>query len=95
MTLTLTPPLGSVTGAPLGVRFRMSSQHNLPAEGAAPDGEVEDYVIFLEEAALLDFGDLPDTGPGTGSGNYETTLVNNGPRHTISFVDEVGALNDF
>jgi hypothetical protein len=31
----------------------------------------------------FDFGDLPDTGAGTGTGNYETLLANNGARHTI------------
>jgi hypothetical protein len=30
-----------------------------------------------------DFGDAPDTAAGTGAGNYETLLANNGPRHTI------------
>ncbi|MFO1004061.1 MAG: integrin alpha [Planctomycetaceae bacterium] len=39
----------------------------------------------LECRALLtdDFGDAPDTGAGTGPGNYETLLANDGPRHTI------------
>jgi hypothetical protein len=31
----------------------------------------------------LDFGDLADTGAGTGAGNYQTSLVDNGPRHSI------------
>jgi len=30
-----------------------------------------------------DFGDAPDTGAGTGTGNYETTAGNGGPSHTI------------
>ncbi|MCL2531094.1 MAG: DUF11 domain-containing protein [Oscillospiraceae bacterium] len=32
---------------------------------------------------LLDFGDAPDLGPGNGSGNYNTLLDNNGPRHQL------------
>jgi uncharacterized repeat protein (TIGR01451 family) len=32
---------------------------------------------------VFDLGDLPDTGPGTGPGNYETLLANGGPRHQI------------
>jgi len=32
---------------------------------------------------LFDFGDAPDTGPGTGPGNYNTLMTNNGPRHQI------------
>ncbi|MBI1311543.1 hypothetical protein GC176_09575 [bacterium] len=30
-----------------------------------------------------DYGDAPDTGAGTGSGNYETLDANGGPSHTI------------
>jgi hypothetical protein len=40
------------------------------------------YVLFLNPPR--DFGDAPDTGAGTGTGNYETLLVNNGPRHDIA-----------
>ena len=40
---------------------------------------------FLEDRRPLvsDFGDAPDTGAGTGAGNYQTLVANNGPRHTI------------
>ncbi len=31
-----------------------------------------------------DYGDAPDTAAGTGAGNYETTLSDNGPSHIIS-----------
>src|SRR5688572_22529921 len=39
----------------------------------------------LESRALLafDFGDAPDTSPGTGAGNYQSLLANDGPRHVI------------
>ena len=39
----------------------------------------------LEDRTLLasDFGDAPDTGAGTGPGNYETLLNNDGPSHEI------------
>jgi len=30
-----------------------------------------------------DYGDAPDTGPGTSVGNYETLAVHNGPSHVI------------
>jgi Ca2+-binding RTX toxin-like protein len=36
------------------------------------------YVILGQ-----DFGDAPDTGAGTGSGNYQTLLSDNGPSHVI------------
>ena len=32
---------------------------------------------------LIDFGDAPDLGAGNGTGNYNTLLENNGPRHQI------------
>ena len=31
----------------------------------------------------VDYGDAPDTGAGTGSGNYETTSSDGGPSHTV------------
>lgn len=31
----------------------------------------------------LDFGDAPDAGIGTGAGNYQTLLADNGPRHAL------------
>ena len=39
----------------------------------------------LEPRTLLtfDFGDAPDTTASTGSGNYQTLLANDGPRHVI------------
>jgi hypothetical protein len=36
-------------------------------------------VIF----APSDFGDAPDTGPGTSRGNYQTLLSDSGPRHVV------------
>ncbi|MCA9074874.1 MAG: FG-GAP repeat protein [Planctomycetaceae bacterium] len=42
-------------------------------------------VEALEDRTLLaaDFGDAPDLGVGTGVGDYQTTLADNGPSHTI------------
>ena len=34
-------------------------------------------------AASLDYGDAPDTGAGTGTGNYNTLASDNGPSHVI------------
>ena len=33
---------------------------------------------------LIDYGDAPDTGVGTGADNYQTTLADNGPSHVIN-----------
>jgi hypothetical protein len=62
-------------------RFRFSTAGGLTPGGPASDGEVEDYRI--EVTALEDLGDAPDTGPATGSGNYNTLSTHDGPIHTI------------
>ncbi len=49
--------------------------------GTSP-GDKSDFACVAIIA--LDFGDLPDTTSGTGAGNYQTLLANNGPRHTIT-----------
>ncbi len=41
------------------------------------------HVLFLNATTSFDFGDAPDTGAGTGTGNYQTLLGNDGPRHSI------------
>ncbi|WP_313913793.1 GEVED domain-containing protein [Tahibacter sp.] len=62
-------------------RFRLSTATGAcNANGAAPDGEVEDYPVGI---ALVDWGDLPDTGAGSGPGNYATLLADGGARHVI------------
>jgi hypothetical protein len=40
------------------------------------------YVLNLAPPAL-DFGDAPDTGAGTGAGNYQTTQADGGPSHKV------------
>lgn len=60
-------------------RFRLSTDAVCAANGPATDGEVEDYVVTLLDQ--LEYGDLPDTGPGVGPGNYETLRTHGGPRH--------------
>jgi hypothetical protein len=51
------------------------------------------YVLRLD-AATFDFGDAPDTGSGTGAGNYATTLGDGGPRHVINSGLRLGAAID-
>ncbi len=50
-----------------------------------PNGEVEDYKIIIEPLGdpAPDYGDAPDTGLGTGQGNYNTLIGDGGPRHYI------------
>lgn len=42
----------------------------------------------------MDFGDAPDTGSGTGTGNYNTLASDNGPRHVIVSGVRMGATID-
>src|SRR5262249_14223597 len=51
-------------------------------------------VTDILDAASVDFGDAPDTRAGTGSGNYNTLLSDNGPRHTIITGLRMGAYVD-
>jgi subtilisin-like proprotein convertase family protein len=55
-------------------RFRLSTQENLAFNGAAPDGEVEDYRVAIVDAPV-DFGDAPSP--------YPTLQADNGARHRI------------
>jgi hypothetical protein len=80
-------PGGSLPGTTFA-RFRFSSLQNVLVYGQAPDGEVEDYEVIIQEQSGtdMDFGDAPDP-------SYPTLLVNDGARHIIngsslgSFVD--------
>ena len=81
--LTFNVPLGAVTGVGIPARFRLSTDGGLTENGLASDGEVEDLFLDPVEPGL-DFGDLPDTTAGTGPGDYQTLLANDGPRHAIT-----------
>lgn len=61
-------------------RFRLSTSPTCSATGGATDGEVEDYRFT---ALVTDLGDLPDTGAGSGTGNYQTLLADGGAVHPI------------
>ena len=71
-------------GLDLRVRFRISTQSGLAPDGSASDGEVEDYQV--EIGGPYDWGDLPDTGFGTGPGNYQTLQSDGGAVHDLSVV---------
>lgn len=49
---------------------------------------------FLTVAQGLDYGDAPDTSPGTASGDYSTIVSNNGPSHAITSDLFLGRLAD-
>ena len=74
-------------------RFRLGTVASevTKATGLASNGEVEDYAATT---VPLDYGDAPDTGnnPSTGTGNYQTLLSDNGPRHVIVAGLNLGAV---
>jgi len=56
LNLSFTVPPAAVTGAPLGVRVRLTSASTPGATGHSGTGEVEDYVTTISPPPL-DFGD--------------------------------------
>lgn len=81
------PPTAAV-GITTFARFRFSTAGGLTYTGQAPDGEVEDYKVFIgEQGGDLDFGDAPDP-------TYPTLAANNGANHTIVPGMFMGALID-
>ncbi len=80
---TLTDKTGLLDVLSLGIDER--------ATGSATDGEVEDYPVSVA-VPLYDYGDAPDTGTGTGLGNYQTTESDGGPTHVV-IKDPLGLLH--
>jgi len=90
-TLTFIVPANATPGQSY-IRFRFrDSVGNISFNGLVQNGEVEDYSVNIEAPQpQFDFGDTPESP----AGEYPTTLINNGARHTIvagiylgSFVD--------
>ncbi|MFH1756185.1 MAG: T9SS type A sorting domain-containing protein [Candidatus Latescibacterota bacterium] len=81
-------PVGTLPGPAFArVRYNIGGLVLAPF-GPAPDGEVEDYLVTIEEPQEeLDFGDAPDAP-------YPTLLANNGAWHTIVPNVFMGALID-
>ena len=76
-TLCINTPANGQKGVTFA-RFRFSSAPGLSFDGAAQDGEVEDYEIeILDEMPEYDFGDAPDPA-------YPTLHVHGGAYHVIT-----------
>lgn len=71
-TLQFPVPANAVLGQ-TAARFRLSAQGGLGPTGLAPDGEVEDYMVTVQQQAL-DFGDAPQS--------YPVLLSQDGARHS-------------
>jgi hypothetical protein len=80
-SLSFTVPAGAVTGDTYA-RFRVNYNGGISYDDYGYEGEVEDYIRFIEDGETqgMDFGDAPDHVPGF---NYHTRLLNNGARHII------------
>ncbi len=80
-TVTFDVPETAARGATYA-RFRISSDPNLSFDGLAADGEVEDYLGYIQQ---VDFGDAPD--------DYGTLRQSHGPRHVV-YGPTLGSLVD-
>ncbi|WP_087821270.1 GEVED domain-containing protein [Photobacterium aquimaris] len=82
-TLTWSGLSGQTQGT-MALRIRYSTKAFSANDwgGPAPDGEVEDYMVFV---GRFDFGDASDDATGaTSTNNYRTRLADNGPYHGIN-----------
>jgi hypothetical protein len=74
-TLAIPVPAGLIATNTC-MRVRYSSVQSLQPTGYASDGEVEDYLIAIEEELPIDWGDLPS--------GYPVLAANNGAHHILS-----------
>ncbi|MCK5147239.1 T9SS type A sorting domain-containing protein [bacterium] len=72
--LSYSVPAGAQSGDTFA-RFRFSMQGGLSYKGSASDGEVEDYILTIQQPLTYDFGDAPSP--------YPTLLNDNGAYHII------------
>ena len=70
--------------ATVGLNFNMPTIADL-AGNALPNIEPStDETYLVNNTILVDYGDAPDTATGTGPGNYQTLMADNGPSHLIT-----------
>ena len=73
-------PAGAMPSTNTFARFRVSSAGGLAPTGYAQDGEVEDYMVFIEDEQSIDWGDAPDS---ISTPYYPTLQAHNGAHHVI------------
>lgn len=83
-SLTFTVPGDAAAGETVAARFRVSTAGGLTFTGVAPDGEVEDHLVDIEE---LDYGDAPDP-------TFPSLIASDGARHVIGGPLFLGSLVD-
>jgi len=86
-TLTIPVPTSALPSTNTYMRVRYSSVSGLHPTGYASDGEVEDYMIDIEDLVEIDWGDVPDPG-------YPVLAANNGAHHILSSSLCLGATVD-
>jgi len=62
-SLTFAVPGNAVSNLITTARFRFSMAGGLPYEGPAADGEVEDYVLLIDQAEFFKWVQFPDLEP--------------------------------
>ncbi|NET14977.1 MAG: hypothetical protein F6K08_20160, partial [Okeania sp. SIO1H6] len=90
--LNFSVPNGAATDTPVGARFRLSTDSGLDATGAASDGEVEDYLVTVQEEPdpsieVVKLNDANDDGQF--SDNEQTT-----PGDTVTFQGTIENTSD-
>ncbi len=79
VVVTLSPPVSTSVGTKY-LRIIATEGSTAPSFNVLSTnrGEVEDYPITVVSHTGCDFGDLADTGAGTGAGNYKTLNSDSG-----------------
>lgn len=88
--LSFPVPTTALPGA-LHLRLRLSTYKGIGITGLAYDGEVEDYLVHVEEPMDIDWGDAFDNWI---TPVYPTILLNNGAHHVIDGVHFLGGQID-
>jgi len=86
-TQVVTPPADIAVGTTYS-RFRCSDSGGLDSVEETTGGEVEDYLVFLQPdgnapGTPTDYGDAPDSDPGTAVRDYQTVSLDNGASHIL------------
>jgi tRNA A37 threonylcarbamoyladenosine biosynthesis protein TsaE len=84
-------PLGVITVPGLPQNFLLSDLTLVGSGGFGTTNRAFDLVYISSSISGLDHGDAPDAFFGTGPGNYNTVISDNGPRHTIVSGLRIGA----
>ncbi len=82
VNLNFSVPNTAITGTNLGARFRLTTQNALSANGAAPDGEVEDYMVQANSCPIS----VSLTSDGPFHCNKTTSTLTALPASGVSYV---------